>query len=293
MKGFLRLLNKPYPYASYEAKYWLKLSALCGLIVSLCIFFIATAQGENVSLALCINCLLFGLVTFVVVSLLTALLPVVFKRYFSEQSWTLGKNITTSMLMLLIIATCNTLLGGLLYGHTFSAKAFLYFLYYTLGIGLIVNAFLSVVNYKRLLKKHLEMAETINMEIHNEQVVKHPKADNNLVVVTSENEKESFACMLDELLYIEAADNYVKLFCRKEGKSEDKLLRSTLKRIEMQLPYSQIFRCHRSYLVNLSKINAVSGNAQGYQLRIAGSDKSVPVSRNAGKTLLEKLKSIS
>lgn len=286
----MQLLKKPYPYAGYGPKYWLGLNALCGLIVSLCIFFIVTAQGEKLSRPLIINCLLFGAVTFIVMDFLTILLPLVFKHYFSEQRWTLGKNIFISVLMLLVITICNTLLGGQLYGYPFSVKALLHFLYYTLGIGLVVNSFISVINYKRLLKKHLATADTINKEMQHEPVTNTMGSAQ--ITLASEAGKESFVFSLDELLYIEAADNYTKVFCIKESRLQDRMLRSTLKRIELQLPYPQVFRCHRSFLVNLVKVKSVSGNAQGYQLSLEGTEKLVPVSRSAGKSLQARLKNI-
>ncbi|WP_366512832.1 LytTR family transcriptional regulator DNA-binding domain-containing protein [Kordia sp.] len=44
--------------------------------------------------------------------------------------------------------------------------------------------------------------------------------------------------------------------------------------------FSNIYKTHRSYLVNLDKIISCSGNAQGYQLSLENYTNTVPVSRS-------------
>ncbi len=56
--------------------------------------------------------------------------------------------------------------------------------------------------------------------------------------------------------------------------------RISLIQFENQLSaYPNIFRCHRAYLVNMFKIEKVTGNSQGYLLSFRESDLKVPVSR--------------
>jgi DNA-binding LytR/AlgR family response regulator len=53
------------------------------------------------------------------------------------------------------------------------------------------------------------------------------------------------------------------------------------------------FRCHRTYIVNTSKIADVSGNAQGLKLEIEKTEFKIPVSRSQipeFKKLMEKAK---
>ena len=59
------------------------------------------------------------------------------------------------------------------------------------------------------------------------------------------------------------------------------MLRSTLKKMEDAVAdYSFLFRCHRTYLVNMELVVKVIGNAQGYRLHLSGLEESIPVSRN-------------
>jgi DNA-binding LytR/AlgR family response regulator len=66
------------------------------------------------------------------------------------------------------------------------------------------------------------------------------------------------------------------------------LIRNTLSKIEKQLPFDNIKKCHRSYLANLNLIEKITGNAQGYRLHFPFSTEiTVPVSRSKGKELLD------
>jgi len=41
-----------------------------------------------------------------------------------------------------------------------------------------------------------------------------------------------------------------------------------------------IYRCHRSFLVNLSNIKTVTGNSNGFKIHFKNYNKHVPVSRS-------------
>ena len=83
------------------------------------------------------------------------------------------------------------------------------------------------------------------------------------------------------MLFIESYGNYIKVFFIEEGKEKNQVLRSTLKRVEEDLSnLTNMFKCHRAYIVNTSNIINVSGNAQGYKLKLKSSDYEVPVARS-------------
>ena len=84
---------------------------------------------------------------------------------------------------------------------------------------------------------------------------------------------------INNLLYIEARKNNVCVCYLKEGKIHKTELRSTLTALKDDLPYDNIFQCHRSFLVNINNISSAKGNSNGYQLRLSGCDDFIPVSR--------------
>jgi len=79
----------------------------------------------------------------------------------------------------------------------------------------------------------------------------------------------------DDIEYLEAARNYVTV----STGSRDFLVRNTLARLEEQLAPGQIVRTHRSYLVNIDKIEEIrTTDTGGYEIHLQ-SGKTVPLSR--------------
>jgi len=293
-------LNKPYPHNN-DLKYRVKIVLLSGVIVSAVLYFIFSFRdGTSASSGLFINVLLFGLVTIIASGIINLFLPAVFSNFFKEENWTVGKNLLTWLLLLILITAGNMLLANFLYGSSVSWKAFYTFLYYTVGVGFFVYAIISLIYYKLLVKKNVAAAELMNAEISASGLKEDPAKPevqavnvNGMICMVSENGKEEVKFPMEELLYIESADNYSKIMLKKNNKLSTCMIRSSLKRIEEQSAHPEIFRCHRAFIVNLKKVASVSGNSQGYRLHIHDMEETIPVSRTYGKELLEKLKTIS
>lgn len=65
------------------------------------------------------------------------------------------------------------------------------------------------------------------------------------------------------ILYIESADNYVKVFYYNKNKIVNCILRNSLKNVEEMLrPYGFV-RCHRSYIVNIQQVKVVRKEKDG------------------------------
>lgn len=94
-----------------------------------------------------------------------------------------------------------------------------------------------------------------------------------------------------ELLFVESDGNYALVHYLCEGRAVHKALRCTLKQAEEQLseePY--IMRCHRAYIVNIARVEHVSGNGQGYRLTLEGTKEQVPVSRQYAADIYRSIK---
>lgn len=85
--------------------------------------------------------------------------------------------------------------------------------------------------------------------------------------------------LFDQILLVEARQNYVSIVT-----VEKKLIvHSTLKAIQDQLPAEQFMAVHKSFLVQLARVNAVEGN-----LLHLGTE-TVPVSKMLREAVLEKI----
>jgi len=88
-----------------------------------------------------------------------------------------------------------------------------------------------------------------------------------------------FSIASDQILYFESADNYMFIFYQAEGKPVKQILRNSLKNIEVLLVNSPMKRCHRSFMVNLQKIELVDYEKAKCWLKLSGVNNPVPVSR--------------
>ena len=88
--------------------------------------------------------------------------------------------------------------------------------------------------------------------------------------------------LLDHILYVEADRNY----CNIVTENGDFLVVSTLKAIEGKLRNGSFIRVHRSFMVNISKLDSVS------ESHIEIRRKTIPVSRSHKDVLLGRLQTI-
>ena len=88
--------------------------------------------------------------------------------------------------------------------------------------------------------------------------------------------------LLKEILYVEADRNYCKVFTE----NERYLLSVPLRNIEAQLPADQFIRVHRSFVVNLQKIDAISE----YHEYLTIQSKQIPIARRAKKEVVKRLR---
>lgn len=100
------------------------------------------------------------------------------------------------------------------------------------------------------------------------------------IYVSTQVKQDDFSLAIDELLFVKADGNYIELTQLKGNKISKELKRISLTQFETQLSvYPHFFRCHRTYLVNMFKIEKIAGNSQGYLLSFNDTDIKIPVSR--------------
>lgn len=82
------------------------------------------------------------------------------------------------------------------------------------------------------------------------------------------------------LLYIESADNYVRVWYLNKGTIMKFMLRNTLKAMEESFTGSNILRCHRSYMVNFEQVKVIRREKDGIYLEF-GIEKvpDIPISK--------------
>lgn len=198
--------------------------------------------------------------------------------------YTLGITILWIILSFLIIGTSSFIINAFLYneGH-FYFPGFIYFQGMILSINIIPVTLFVLIHYNLTLRKRLRMTIQINNSIHN----KSQNSDkDNVIVLNSENKNDKLELSLNSLLFITSLDNYIDVFYIDNKIIKHKLLRYSLSGIELDNPHvTDLFRCHKSYIINKMKIESVTGNAAGYKLRLKGYSDYIPISRKWNKQI--------
>jgi hypothetical protein len=94
-----------------------------------------------------------------------------------------------------------------------------------------------------------------------------------------ENSNVRYSIASEQILFLESADNYVMIYHCSDLGLEKKLLRNSMKNTEKMLESARFKRCHRSYIVNLDKIEFVKYERSQCRIKLSGYAGFIPVSR--------------
>jgi DNA-binding LytR/AlgR family response regulator len=113
------------------------------------------------------------------------------------------------------------------------------------------------------------------------QIVKYQdELLNKSIEFISENNSENLSLLISEVVVIKSADNYVEIIFKDGNIFKKKLIRNTLRNIELQIKqYSNFIRVHRICIVNLNYIEKLIRSNNNHLLIISGYDEQIPVSR--------------
>lgn len=101
--------------------------------------------------------------------------------------------------------------------------------------------------------------------------------------------KLAFSTSCANILYIEAADNYVNIHYLNEGHEDTFILHNTLKEMDARLKDTPMIRCHRSYIVNLENVKLLRKEGPALLLELEGTNKTVPVTKTYSGTITERI----
>lgn len=87
-----------------------------------------------------------------------------------------------------------------------------------------------------------------------------------LVSFNDENGNFKFGIKVEDILYLEAADNYVVIYFFELNSIQKQILRNSLKNLEAGLKQFGILRCHRSFMVHTDLIRQVRKEPKRYLL---------------------------
>ncbi len=224
-------------------------------------------------------CVLVSVVTFISSVYVFFVLPYLFKDFFNEDEWTIGKNF---IFIFIGIFLTGTILW--FFADYYKAKnnienvSYPVFIVYNFLVALFPVSIVIVFNEKKIRLKREKRAEEIN------NLKKSLLVSEKEVVIFADNNKESIVFTINSLVYITSQGNYASFFLMKNGDLKEQILRVTLSKVSKELQnYPNFIRCHKSYFINKNYIQKISGNARGYLIHSDVIPFQIPVSRNFSK----------
>lgn len=271
IKKVVQFLNQPYPDED-DLKSIIKGALTGGLVVSVILALFQPFGLHEAGSDVYYYCLIFGLISFVVAIIFDLISVYVLGLRRDSPDWTLWKWVISITVMVLLIAAANFTYISYAFVGSFDPSRFGFILYITAVVGIFPVFIFGTLRTIKSLKANQQLAQSIK-----------PKSTdkvNSVVDLPILKSKATFKVDTQSILYIEAMQNYVNVYYTADNEINKEVIRNTLTAIEKAIASPSIVRCHRSYLVNIDKINKVEGNAQGLQLHLRDiKEKLVPVSR--------------
>jgi hypothetical protein len=275
----IQWLNTPYPLLQNARYKWL-FALLSGLFVFVfLIVFEPFGAGQLISYKY-VFLAGFGVSVFLGVATTYFILPKLFREFFNPEKWTIAKEILLQFGCILIISAFNSLHNYNWWRDIDLYQNFFIFLKITISIGIFPIIGLIFFKERTLSKRNIERARLLSNQLP------PPAVEETITVqIQEESVKESPIVMqLTEFVYAQSEGNYITIYYLNDNTLRHKLIRLSLKQLEIQLEnFSQIKRCHRSYLVNTQHISSIDGNARSLTIQLDNVATSIPVSRSFSK----------
>lgn len=190
-------------------------------------------------------------------------------------NWTLKKELLNLSIILLIVGIVSFLIRDIIYinSNNWSVRYFWEEIRNTFLVGILLLILLLPLNLERLIKKH----STSLMRLS----ITSSKVTSKIIAIKTPIKNECFELNIKDFIFAKVESNYIEIYTFSFGEVQKKLIRMPLKELQDQLEeFTYIFKTHRSYLINTHAIESISGNAQGYQLRLKKCSTTIPVSRS-------------
>lgn len=269
-------LGQPYPKMEDRWKIIISISCFISLFILIFQPFQLSQLQSNYRHLILIG---YGGITFLALYFNILLIPAYFKNLFKEKEWTVQKQLVFFIWILFTIGLGNYFYTlSIIDSLSFNVRSLFLFQLYTLAIGIFPVVFLVIFTQNKYYKKNLASAAEVNAILSG---INGFSANEQKLISFEGQGREILSLDPRSVLFIEAMGNYINIHFLQNQKHRSKMLRCSLKEAKKSIEeFPYIFKCHRAFLINLSNMESAKGNAQGYLLKIKGSNMNIPVSRS-------------
>ena len=275
----MQWLNLPYPLLQSTKYKWL-FALLSGIFVYVFLLVFEPYGAGRLTTYKYLFLAGFGISVFFGVCVTYFILPKLFPVFFHPEKWTIAKEILLQFCCILIISAFNSLHNYNWWRDIDLYQNFFIFLKITISIGIFPIIGLIFFKERILSKRNIERAQLLSNQLT-------PAALEETITVRIQEESANappIVMQLTEFVYAQSEGNYVTIYHLYDSALVHKLIRLSLKQLEIQLEnLSQIKRCHRSYLINMQHITSIDGNARSLTIQLDKVATPIPVSRSFSK----------
>lgn len=280
MDTILSFFKKPHPF-NYKGNS----SVASGLIIAFLLFGLQPFGFSELDLFPRLwKSIIMGATTTLTLLISYKLCARALPQTFKNKQWLVWKDLMFSAFNVLLIGIANSLvIYWLKLSSAELSPLIVNVVSHTILIGIVASFLLLFIEQSFHLRSELATLQKLNQQL---EMRKNEPYETRLITFVSEKGKPEFRLDPNEITYLKSEGNYVEVFLVGNRKE---LLRNRLKVVESLLPEGQFFQCHRSYLVNKHRISRINRTSRDYEVRLKGSDKSIPVSRAKADSLIELL----
>ena len=268
----LKFLNKPYPFNDdlrYNAKivFFISIGILLFLLIFQPIDISSFSKKEFAYLAIGL-----AVSTFLILSFNLIFLPSFFPKLFNNKIWNIKREIIWNIWILFAILSSDFIFYTKLFAVidiSFSDIITIILL------GSLPVTVLIIINQNRLLRSHLKSAQQLNIKL-----IESKQKKEKLINFESDYKNDNLLIKSDALILVKSANNYIEVYYESNSIVKKQLIRSSLTKAEELIKeFDNIFKCHRTFIINIKHIKEIHGNSQGYQLYFENIDFPVLISQ--------------
>ncbi len=256
----------------------LKSSATAGILVATFLLVFQPFQIRIQSWTTFYLVVGFGVVTFITSILVDLLFEKPILKYCKEHQ----VFIVTIALKLFFITLGNIVYNQLLRGYQIISMDLLDFLnvfLYTGLVGLVPISFFLITSYRN-------KQQEITAELLEKQNLLDATVKKDFVIFLGEGKKEKVQLELERVLYLQAQDNYVLIFYLEGERVCKEMIRTSLSKLEKQVANTSMHRCHRSFVINIKRVQAIKKHHQKLHIQLIGTSETIPVSKKYSEQIV-------
>ena len=206
----------------------------------------------------------------------TLILPGIMPKVFDSSKWTIRKEMVWNVWLFSNLFVIFSFMAWFVKQIEFTDLP----IFRTGALALLPLVLFNLISYNHSLKdKMVNVLDNSRKHWFGEE--KPVAVLNHDLKLSAENGKDVFSARMEDILVFHSSGNYIEIFWMDNQTRRKKLFRQTFAFVEQYMKDKPDFKkCHRCWLVNLKKIETLSGNSKGYFVEMNKLGFKIPISRN-------------